>query len=271
MILGRLGGGKIIFTTLSFSAMILACVFQSEMVTLMTNRVRYADIETIDELAESDLQIQSDNFVLDRKLFESDSKPSILIHEKLNNRMGYLSFLLQNLYGQGAMDFNKKTSEWEISNKYDHRSLENHDRFRNYVDELNRILKTDAFLIFFHFQSSHEQINHYLKLNFLENYRVVDECVMNYPFTLSFSKYSLYSGKLKDHILRFAEGGFPMYWLTKLLDFHFHSINPTLNDSPEITRRPDSLVDLGMGFSCLTVGLCISCLVFVAELLIFVC
>ncbi|CAH0392121.1 unnamed protein product [Bemisia tabaci] len=59
MLLGRLLTGKIIFCVFSFGALIICAVFQNGMVRLLSRQVKFADINTMEQLLEADLLIQS--------------------------------------------------------------------------------------------------------------------------------------------------------------------------------------------------------------------
>ncbi|CAH0383251.1 unnamed protein product [Bemisia tabaci] len=74
LLLGKLMSGKILFIIFAFGAIILTTLLQSGMVTFLSTLIRYADIDTIHELAESDLLIQSPHLDEDAKFLSKDQK-----------------------------------------------------------------------------------------------------------------------------------------------------------------------------------------------------
>ncbi|CAH0762366.1 unnamed protein product [Bemisia tabaci] len=74
LLLGKLVSGKIFFCVFTMAAIVLTTLLQSGMVTFLNTRIRYADIDSVQQLRESDLLVQTVNPDSDKVFFGRDEQ-----------------------------------------------------------------------------------------------------------------------------------------------------------------------------------------------------
>ncbi|CAH0396008.1 unnamed protein product [Bemisia tabaci] len=96
VLLGRFFTGKIIFVVVAFAALILGTVFQNGMVTLLSEHVRYPNIETLSELQDSDLLVQTQD--IDDRFLYFDQESHDGLGDKLITNYEYYKEIINSMY-----------------------------------------------------------------------------------------------------------------------------------------------------------------------------
>ncbi|CAH0382988.1 unnamed protein product [Bemisia tabaci] len=259
--LGRLRTGRILFVLFSFSALLISTIFLSGMTTLLSNRVSYPEIDTLEALEESEHFIQVFD-VDDTTAFLNRFNLSQKLISKLTGTLEFFStsifyFLKENetlvsLLSNGTVD---QTDENDIFHRIEKngRSIAMSDAFLTAIPH-SHVRKKDAF------------IQHILLPNRSE-YHLIDECLVTYPYLSPFLKNSFYSDKLNGVMTRCLETGHVGKFLTSTTEDELTSHIITAPPPPANTEpRAYTLNDLQTGFTGLFLGLFLSFLAFVAEL-----
>ncbi|CAH0382741.1 unnamed protein product [Bemisia tabaci] len=255
--LGRLFTGKILFLIFSFSALIISTLFLSGMTTLLSDRVLYPEIDSLKTLEMSDLFIQS--------LWTPKSTLTTLFGQ-LNQSEGLKAKLVDNMMfymyrvSDEATVFDNESGLWIINNALA-------DSIELSAKNIRSMAETDAFIVLVPFSSvpkDNLRIQHY-PLNESFDYHLVEECLLRYPSLEIFMKGSFYFEKWSELTAQLLESG------------HFERIlkgfNPDEAWFAERTvmygKEPHAfdLNDLQSAFISLVVGLFLSFLVFLGEIL----
>ncbi|XP_072161375.1 uncharacterized protein [Bemisia tabaci] len=267
VLLGRFVTGRIIFLVLAFAALIIGTVFTNGMVTLLSERVRYANIDTIDELRRSDILIQSQDMNIQAEFLDEYAEYSEL-SRKLITSSGYYSALIEEMFighkrFAGTYEYYNLTTGYRLTGTED----------QAYTNRVQQILKSftlaaesDAFIFSIpNFLISHQNFWVQPKGALRPvQYHHVKECFLTYPMTFRILKNSIYYDALSRRISQFVESG-----LVKNLQFLYegdwrHFSAPEFNqDLPRVF----DLRDLQLAFIGLSLGLLVSYFVFVGELL----
>ncbi|CAH0392678.1 unnamed protein product [Bemisia tabaci] len=270
LLLGKWFTGRILFLIFSFSALIIVTVYQSEMVTLLSNRVRYEDIQNIGELQESDLFIQTtssseehieflrkhpDYAGLETKLFTSYRSINDVLSEYLQPNIGGRLIINGTFY---TIDENLLSTLTE-------------GVFSETLPALNKalisVMHTDAFFVNIP-QSMLQQKNFLIRWRSLGEpveWHRLDDCVFMYPFAYRVLRNSPFFEALNHKVTGLLESG--------IIDKAIGSerIGDKLGiflqkDELDEEPRPFTMTDLQSAFLFLCVGLSISGLVFVFEM-----
>ncbi|CAH0392435.1 unnamed protein product [Bemisia tabaci] len=246
LISGRVVTGKILFVILSFFALIMSTAFLGSMTTLLSNRVLYAEIDSLKSLEESDLFIETLN-ALERETdlnFFVDRSESLKA-KLVDNHLFY---------------------EAEFYDEFDSiGSFETLKTFRN-VSLMLSTSNSNAFLVSMPFMSNPKE-SVIIKSGFREpfEYHLVKECLMMHPLTMPILKNSIFYDKLNQVIAHMLETGHARRILdetsTDAVSWGNSSVRE-VNDEP----RAYDMNDLQSAFIGLGVGLFFSCLAFIGEL-----
>lgn len=252
---GRLVTGKVLFLIFSFSAFIISTIFLSEMTTLLSDRVLYPEIETLRELAESELFIQPINRIsiesaqkiLDQQSFEA-------LKEKLISNLGF--YLDEEYSGEIFTDY--LTSSMRAGN----------DSIRKVWENIRAIAVTDACLVQIPALSMRKKNMFVTPLVNMEEveYHLMEECLMTHPVMFLLLKNSFLFEKFNLFLMYYLESGFSKLNLENTADSYMRleSSRGMIVDVDQ--PRAYGLNDLQSAFVGLSLGLFFSFLVFVGEL-----
>ncbi|CAH0392239.1 unnamed protein product [Bemisia tabaci] len=269
LILGHLYTSRIVFVIVIFASMILSGLFQNGMVTLLSARVRFQDIDTLEELAQSDLRIQVqgiESFVL---FFEEQPLPqgmSDILTDTMSAQVRDL-----NLYFAESGDPQFYTYYWNNSLPLNipATGMNIYDGLVQFDGAFRRSLQSDAFLVHAPLTLLPRTLlfEHWLIRNFTVVYHKVEENVMTYPYGYKLSKYSFLFDMLNERITSIVEFGLLGKYLPKE---YFRKLNGLSVGPGEEGAAPRvfDMNDLQIAFIFLAVGLTLSYFVFVAELCI---
>lgn len=262
--LGNIASGKILFVIFSFSALIISSVFLGGMTTLLSNRISYPEIDSLETLEESDLFIQIHDDLQSNLAFFNEHNRS---KAKLVENMKFYIMELNNV----VYDDTRLLSDFVRVNK-GHLDDEKNDSSiaEKVLQNIFSIAETDAFLVSVPFSAPKRSIRmrHSIFETQYSNYHVMEECLVTYPLTIPFIRYSFLFDELNRIITGFFEAGFCKLILegeTAMKMMIFESRDVKKHDAEP---RAYDLNDLQSAFVGLILGLFVSFLVFVGELFI---
>ncbi|CAH0382925.1 unnamed protein product [Bemisia tabaci] len=268
--LGRLITGKILFGIFSFATIILSTVFLSGMTTLLSDRVMYPEIDSLETLAMSDHCIQSPVVIdTDMSIFIDELNQSETMRGKFVDSMEFYNNFVNDLM---TISFSKATN---ASNYHDLLWIFE-PKHGEIIKEIQRnirlIAEKDAFLRSVPFFSTPKTI---LRMKFLSSddgeifeYHLMKECLMSYPLMFLFPKNWFFFDKINQLIAQFFESGHAgkilmKYMIAEAEIFEIGSRSPNTEDEP----RAYDLNDLQSAFIALAIGLFLSFLTFLGEIL----
>ncbi|CAH0383462.1 unnamed protein product [Bemisia tabaci] len=262
--LGHLSTGKIIFIIFSFSAIIISTVFLSGMTTLLSSRVVYPEIDAINTLVSSDLFIQSFEVLNTGDMydvFDQLNQSEVLKSKLLDSFKFDYDSIVESTFSDNFSFFGRDGDELFKSEK----ALGN--RLHEAVENVRSLATTDAFLISLPFSSTPRKslrIRHFNRTQWFE-YHLMEECLITYPLIFPFLKQSFFFEILKQMVARYIEGGLVERILERMLRDELRLELPGTMENGE--PRAFGLNDLQSAFIGLAIGLFLSFLVFVGEML----
>ncbi|CAH0396109.1 unnamed protein product [Bemisia tabaci] len=266
--LGRLYTGKILFLVFSFSTIIISTVFLSGMTTLLSNRVLYPEIDTLEALERSNLFIQASEKLDKNTLSLLDQ----LIQSKgMRSRfVDSLNFYVDYVYVEVIDHFLTTNGSSIGSSEVDDFSIADGsfaNRTRQIAENVDAVATTDAFLINLPFSSTPLEslrVRHFHNRTLWYEYHLMEECLVTYPLIFLSLKNSFFFDKLNRMIASYLETGHAKRILEEDVKKELEFIKSEKeSDEP----RAFDLNDLQSAFIGLTVGLFLSFLAFVGELL----
>ncbi|CAH0383449.1 unnamed protein product [Bemisia tabaci] len=265
--LSHLLTGKVLFLIFSFSSIIISTVFLSSMTTLLSERVLYPEIDTLNSLEESDLLIQTleGTKTVVTRIFDEFNQTERLKGKLVDGLRYYTALMVEDLIlSYNLIDvLSKKNDEGLIKQLND--SLDN--AIEKVKENIRLIVKTDAFLVGLRFTSTPQQ-NIRRKHVFIEewfDYHLVRECLIKYTPTIPFLKGSFYFERYNQLLARHFETGHAGRILENDDAEDVLFVKPVAKDGSE--PRAFNLNDLQSAFIGLTIGLFFSFLAFVGEVL----
>ncbi|CAH0390270.1 unnamed protein product [Bemisia tabaci] len=269
LLLGHLFTGKVLFFIFSFSALIISTVYLSGVTTLLSERVPGTEIDSLQMLEESEIFIQTDSALFNvetiRNAFDRQNLSEALKAKVVNTLDFYTGMVLDEVTDVADLIPN-------YFEAYTNRSLTiknaSDSRLEKVEDNIRSIATTDAFVVHVPtFSTLRESVfmQHMLMKEEFE-YHLVEECLMTYPFLISFEKNSFLFDKLNHLIARYLESGLARRFLEKnqvLKNVRFEISRLTTDGG---MPRPYNLNDLQSAFISLFFGLFLSILAFIGEL-----
>ncbi|CAH0392671.1 unnamed protein product [Bemisia tabaci] len=255
LLLGRFFTGKMIFLIFSFSALIISTVFLGGMTTLLADPVRYPEIDTLQDLEASDLFIQVPDHIVARETFTKLGKSEALKTKLINTLQSYNYLVSLYLF-----------KEYDLMNSMNYANeiaLGGADNVSTICQNLKAMIEVDAFVIevpdIIHKDAkSREWIT-----NVAFSFHFVEECFSKSPYSFSFFKNMFLNHQFQQHVTHFLEFGLMKKILTSSMSHQAIVIeNIPRNREP----KPFSLNDLQPAFMSLVVGLFLSYLVFIGEI-----
>ncbi|CAH0393107.1 unnamed protein product [Bemisia tabaci] len=263
LLLGRLYTGKILFVIFSFSSPIISSVFLSCMTSLMADTVQYPEIDSLEDLEASDLLIQVRDVTSASTIFSSLGLSEVLKGKLVNNLNHYVNALINYIAeDNGIMSYITIDPSVHLNI-----TSEARDFSEKYMRNVHSIQEADAFLttmprsIF----SKKDILLSVWPLAKKREYHKVEEYLLTKPFVYTFPRNSFFLDSVKRLIMLFMESGLSGKILEYImLEGLLEAAPPPVDDGEP---RPFNMNDLQLGFISLVVGLFISFLVFIAEVL----
>ncbi|CAH0392961.1 unnamed protein product [Bemisia tabaci] len=242
LVLIELLTGKIIFFNIVFPTMVLTTLFLSGMVTLLNERIRYHDMNTLDEIKQADLLVQSSDLFDDLMLLAD--QPFDWIEQKLSDTFLFRCARLDCVFEDDVEKFMKNIS---LNDEDDETKLAR--------GEVDAILKSDAFLA-----RTPTQLSKYNNELFFDEstgrvyeFHRVEEYIYSYPKVLLMLRNNFYREEINDGIMRYVESGIlgSMTDSTRqrVLQNFQHSQEEEIGGKP----KPFSMTDLKIAFICLVI------------------
>ncbi|CAH0383191.1 unnamed protein product [Bemisia tabaci] len=272
LLLGRLHTGKILFAIFSFSTIIISTVYLSGMTKFLSDRVPYPEIDTLKTLERSDLFIQTNDLYGALDVFSQQEQS-----ENLKTK------LIGTLYNDWVHVFFQPTKNNVLVVEYlsadGNLSLQSESEKTMLEDILRNtksMVETDAFLMNVPDTFGLKQNIRFFNVMLQQNceYHLMEECLATYPVAFSFGKFSHVLHELDREMFHFFETGHTIHIMRDLLSvfYTYKTIprtKPRLADAEKL--RAYNMNDLQSAFIGLVVGLFLSFLVFVAEILVDIC
>ncbi|CAH0383615.1 unnamed protein product [Bemisia tabaci] len=256
LLLGKLFTGKILFSVFVFSALIISNVFLGGMTTLLTSTVQYPEIDTLQDLEDSHLSIQvteKESAVLYFSQLGLSEKVMAKFYTSFEH---YVSLIVNNKTGADLWDFYSERNEV-------------HPIISKFSKSMLAILEDDAFLI----SLPHCLIsNNRVVLNVFPlgwtgfKYHLVKERLNSFPYVFTFLRNSFIFNAFNRKTSQYLETGHIIRLLKVLSLFRELQFEHPLSEDEG--PRSYSLNDLQLPFFSLALGLFLSFLVFIAEMLI---
>ncbi|CAH0383345.1 unnamed protein product [Bemisia tabaci] len=261
--------GKIVFLVIVFSMLILITLFQSMMFSLLSSRVRYEDIDTLEGIEESDMVVQSSDIEMDVRFF-GDEPGFDWIKRRLTDGYNF-KCPLENMLELGPIDFDPfnpggKLADINETSDFDLTPVDTNET-RLARREVGTMLKSDAFL--YRMTTKYADLKDFVYLD-LETrtpyeFHIARERVMSYPLVYFTLRNSFYSDAVNDLLSRLLEGGgFSADVIGQYIVLDHKRFEERENDG---APRPFTLTDLMLAFDALVAGWVLSGFFFVSELL----
>ncbi|CAH0388890.1 unnamed protein product [Bemisia tabaci] len=245
--------GKIVFLVVSLSMMILITLFQSRMFSLLSSQVRVKDFDTLKEIEESDLAVQSIDIAIDKQ-FLGDGPEFEWIKQKLVDSYVFI-----------CSSFNCTLDP--INSKDLGEILVHSNETSRTRREFETILKSDAFLyrMSTKYSGLKELICSDASTGSKYESHLAHERLMSYPLMYFMIPNTFYLDALNDMLFRFFEGDIGPFNFLGPLD----SIDLKNFEQKDIegAPRPFTMIDLKLAFVFLTAGWILSSFCLVIELL----
>ncbi|CAH0388891.1 unnamed protein product [Bemisia tabaci] len=245
--------GKIVFFVVVFSMMIFITLFQSGMFSLLSSMVRYEDIDTLREIEESDLMVQSNNIESEMQFLGDDLEfdwIKMRLTDSYEFKCPRVSCFL-NPIGDGP---------------YVAKVTANSNTTIQSKGEIDKILKSHAFLI--RMTTLHTELRDLLYFNpATENkyeFHIVRERLMSYPLMYLMIRNAFYNEALNDMLFRVFESGTDN---TLYEDYTTGGDFQRFEESENNQARPFTLTDFRLAFVSLVLGWVLSGFCFALELL----
>ncbi|CAH0762676.1 unnamed protein product [Bemisia tabaci] len=267
LLLGRLMTGKILFLLVSFFILIIVTLFQSKMTTLLAKQLRYPELDTLEDLANSALLIQtpdleaSESFLQDHPLYE-------FLRDKLSERYYYDKDMLERFYSD-MLDFN---------NTFFTLSLDETNPFARKIKELrsslSSVLESDVF------ELTVVNLNKFggnihagevsLHPGIVRELHLLRECILTYPLTLQIKRNSYLSEIVIRRIAAYIEMGLHLKIVSHTMYTHEDWFNTTFKQDDDEADSPTkfTMQNLQPAFVSLVIGWFSSSIVFAVELVI---
>ncbi|CAH0382949.1 unnamed protein product [Bemisia tabaci] len=262
--LGRLLTGKILFLIFSFSALVISTVFLSNMTTLLTDRVRYPEIDSLEDLMESDLFIQTGHEEI--IYMTNEDKYKGLRDNVIHSYAFYLDLLDEwvseniDLYLH-YMNVSAPESSFSLTperRKYIGMFMRN----LKAIDAADAILALEPSVLFSH---RSVQMRSWFRGKEPVELHLSKEYLAKFPFLFPILKNSFLFDRFNKMLFQLFESGHVSVIFKDVMTEEFCGTTPSeLPESEPL--RPYSLNDLQAAFIFLGVGLFCSCIVFIAEL-----
>lgn len=273
VLLGKLFTGKIIFILLTFFTLIIATVYQSVMFTMLSEYIRYPEIETLEELERSDLLLQVRDYNL---LFRNVDFSETLI-TKFTDTFYYYEDVIYDLCDnednsqtglqRHGLALGKTFLEMNGTMTYNSFEMVLAQKLIAAQKNLRSTVETSAFLLSVpqEFASLRYLL---LQTDWMDKPVQVyqtKECILTYPLMYRVLKNTPYFDELNSILTSLVESGA----IQRMMDT-FAAPSRNLVPGFEVAvdlPRAFSMVDLQAAFLGLLIGLFSSCLVFGLELL----
>ncbi|CAH0383336.1 unnamed protein product [Bemisia tabaci] len=253
LLLGRIITGKILFLIVSLFVLIIVTVFQSQMTNLISKPVRYPEMDTLEELKNSDLLIQTPDLEISLELLRNHP-----FFETLRGKLIQSNYFVDEMQHWDSNTSEIARKKHDISTSW--RSMIESDAFEIAVPNLR-----------YKFEGTIQPTESELEGTRTE-YHLVKECVLSYALTLPIQRNPF----LSDLFIRQIEAYVEMGFIGKFL-FDTGLQERDLSDSFFVNDvdKEDSFLpkaftinDLQPAFVSLVVGWILSGIVFVLELVL---
>lgn len=274
LLLGRVITGKILFLVVSFFVLIIVTVLQSQLTTLLSKSLRYPNIDTLEELSNSNLFIQTPDLEtslgrlqdydfydsLKNRLTEGHTYYSSILIEEANDGLvlNYPDLWKIVNDGRSSLDTSSNVTPW-LKSAFEVRS------------NLQSILRSDAFELTVSNLHQRSRANFlatdFMTANFQEEFHLVKECILTYPQTFIIQRNPYLPELYLKFISTYVEAGF----IEHLAGLSYPFISPddsALNVGIDSSAEAFTMQHLQPAFIALGLGWLCSSIVFVAELVV---
>ncbi|CAH0762003.1 unnamed protein product [Bemisia tabaci] len=261
LLLGRISTGKILFLLVSLFVLIVITTFQSELTTLLSKQVRYPEIDTLEELKNSDLLIQTPDLEASLELLK-DYPFHAEIKRKLTEGHYYFLQVVAEYAGENKLNFldyfGNLTHKPQIVGlnqlETNFRSIIESSAFELAVSNLRYKYQGNI------------QVEDIGLTGIRGEFHLAKECVLTYPMTLQVQKSSYPSDFFIRKISTYVEMGLTQKLIDDCISCRGKSSNPVfIDDVTDEDNSPASaftVSNLQPAFISLIIGWILSIIVF---------
>ncbi|XP_072158838.1 uncharacterized protein [Bemisia tabaci] len=273
LLLGRVTTGKMLFLIVSLFVLVIITVYQSEMTNLLSKEVRYPEIDTLEDLKDSDLTIQTPDLEASLELLH-DYPFYDAIKTKLSEGSYYYREVLYD-YVQEQME--NVTDIYElIAQNTSHANL--YPLIRRFNDlryNFQSVVTLNAVELgisdlYYKIEGNIKLGDPLLPNNFAE-FHVVKECMLTYPLALQVQKNSYLSDFLIEEIRSYVEKGLVLKFLENTCYYPEIKCAYSIKHVTEDDASPVfafTIENVQPAFVCLITGWILSGVVFAVELMV---
>ncbi|CAH0382853.1 unnamed protein product [Bemisia tabaci] len=267
--LGRTITGKIFFVIISVFVLIIVTLFQSELTSLLSTSLRYPDIDTLEDLSNSDLPIQTRDLNTSIGLVQESEFFDALQHKFTDSYYSYEDVWLDCIEDAQLPYRSHETGkliDFEGKNESVHSLLR---RIYEVKANAQSIMESSAFELIAPTLSQKFQGNFQLKGYASEkmiDFHLVKECVLTYTMTFRFLKNSYLSDLFSNKIQAFIEAGLDKKPIS-FIPMKFSDIE-TIFDEEDKEAEAFTMRNLQPAFLSLVIGCILSFIIFAMELVV---
>ncbi|CAH0382854.1 unnamed protein product [Bemisia tabaci] len=267
--LGRTITGKIFFIIISVFVLIIVTLFQSELTSLLSTSLRYPDIDTLEDLSNSDLSIQTRDVSTSIGLVQGSE-----FFDALLDKFSDSYYLYKNAWSdcvEDAKQYGKNLSSNLIDFEGKNKSVDSLlRRIYDLKSNVQSITESSAFELIAptlrqKFQGNF-QVKGYASENAID-FHLVKECVLTYTMTFRFLKNAYLSDLVSDKIQAFIEAGLDKK-TSRYLRVKFESDIETIFDEEDNEAEAFTMRNLQPAFLSLVIGCILSFIIFAIEIVV---
>ncbi|CAH0393114.1 unnamed protein product [Bemisia tabaci] len=271
-LLGRIIAGKILFLITSFLVLIIGTLFQSEMTTLLSKHARYPDIDTLDDLKNSDLMVQTPDLETTSALLQDYPHYQAFKHKLVEKQV----YAESDFYHGVEMSIDAILMNYSSTPEDSSAVLSRLKRMKSEIaSNLRSMVESDAFELAisdmrskYHGNIMVEELSDLIGIG---EFHLVKECLLTYPMSIQVQKNSYLSDYLIRKINSYSEIGLLRPAMSET-SFNQEILSDRLyvNDDDEDFSPPEAFTiqHLQPAFVCLILGWILSGIMFSLELIV---
>ncbi|CAH0393889.1 unnamed protein product [Bemisia tabaci] len=271
LLLGRVFTGKLLFLIVSLFVLVIITVYQSQMTTLLAKQVRYPEIDTLEDLKDSNLMIQTPDLEVSLQLLQDYP-----FYDDIKTKLIEGPYHFQRILYQCAIEFWGTSILSNIINiNVSNETLDPlKKRFKDLLSNFRSIVESNAIELAvsnLHYKyRGNIKVDDPLFLKKFSDFHLVKECMLTYPMTLQVQENSFLSNYFLEQIQSYVEKGLIPTFMQGTMDYVKGNNDMFIDD---VSKR-DSIADafrienLQPAFVSLIIGWILSGVVFAVELMV---
>ncbi|CAH0393863.1 unnamed protein product [Bemisia tabaci] len=271
VLLGRVITGKMLFLIVSLFVLVIVTVYQSQMSTLLAKQVRYPEIDTLEDLKNSYLTIQTPDLEASLEILQDYPFYDAIKTKLSEGPYQYRRFLYKTI--REYYDIDTRIVDVITPNV----SNANLDPLtKNFIDAASNfrsIVESNAVELavsnLCYMDRGNIKVEDPLFMDFPELH-LVKECMLTYPMTLQIQKNSYLSDLFIETVSTYVEMGLVQRVMVDAFDYAKERDSLFIDDTnkDEHTAEALSFKNLQPAFVSLVIGWIFSSVVFAVELMV---